>query len=115
MKSTDCENAKFNWRVVGDRIDNVVENTETTMNVTIATDVALKEVIFHKPAEFKDIVVGHTTVKLDNDSIIEEPRYETIPVRWEWIPRSNLSNYRVYTTDCINTTRGCVKTNFRGV
>lgn len=88
VESDECGDAGFNWRLVGDRIDNVVEDTGTAMNVTIATDVALKETIFYRPVEFKEVLAGYEYVNVDDDTMIKKPVYEQIPTKWEWMPRS---------------------------
>jgi len=75
IKSSDCKNAKINWRVIGDRLDNVVEETETDEEVSIATDVELKEVIYRVPVEFETMLVE------DNGrNVLKET-----PMRYEWV------------------------------
>lgn len=97
-ESKKCESAGFNWRVVGDRVDNVVgESTETSPgdveDLSVAVDADLKEVIHYVPSDVDEEIIEYRKFMLKNGSVEEKPVIENIPSDYEWVPESKLEEH----------------------
>ena len=93
-----CESADFNWKVVGDRIDNVIGNStlapqDEVGNLSVAVDADLKEVIYRLPSDAEEEVVGYENILLENGSTKQKTITTKKPNKWEWIPKSKLKEH----------------------